>query len=270
MVGSEGTLGIFTRIILKLTPLRRSSVDLLCLFKSTQDAIRAVPRLMTESGITPAALEFMDRNAMQAACEYLNETLSYEKAGAMLLVSVDGHDVETVERDYDAIGELAMQAGAIEVYVADNYTTSERIWRIRRNIAEAFNAISRHQSNEDLVVPPTAIPELVAGLEKLADKYGVKVCAYGHAADGNVHARIVMDPSWELECWEAVLPKLLEELYELTVGLGGMLSGEHGIGHKRSKHLSRFLTEEHIEFFRRIKRIFDPNNILNPGKIIEL
>jgi len=267
MVGSEGTLGVFTKITLRLMPLQRASADLLCLYKTSEEAIRAVPRIMTESGVTPAAMEFMDRNAVRAACDYLNEKLDYREAGAMLLVSVDGTNMESVRNDYDRVGEVALKTGAIEVYVADNTTTSQRVWRIRRNVAEAFNAISRHQSNEDLVVPPARIPELVAGLVELGRKYGVVVCAYGHAADGNIHARIDMDPSWEMSRWKETLPRVLKELYDLTVSLGGMLTGEHGVGHKRSKHLGTFLSQEHIALLRTIKDALDPNHILNPGKI---
>ena len=270
LVGSEGTLGVFTKIILKLIPMPRASVDLLCLFRTAEEAINAVPVVITESGITPAAIEFIDRLAMQASCRYLNETLSCENAGAMLLISLDGPDVATVERDYDVIGEKVLACGAIEVYVADNYTTSERIWRIRRNIAEAFNVAPGFQCNEDLVVPMSEIPKLVMGLQRLAEKYDVRIPAYGHAGDGNIHARISMDGSKGPATWKETLPEILSELYELTVSLGGTLSGEHGIGHKRKKYLSIFVGPEHLELMRAIKRSFDPNHILNPGKIFDL
>ncbi|MBN2450746.1 MAG: FAD-binding oxidoreductase, partial [Lentisphaeria bacterium] len=131
MVGSEGILGVFTRIILKLLPLPRASVDLLCLFPTARSAIGAVPRIMTAGGIVPTAIEFMDRTSIQASCRYLNESIPYESSGAMLLITVDGSDAGQVEREYDAIGEQCLAAGAGEVYVADNRTTSERIWRVR-------------------------------------------------------------------------------------------------------------------------------------------
>jgi len=127
MVGSEGTLGVFTKIILKLLPAPKLNVDLLCLFATADEAIAAVPKIMTEAGITPTAIEFMDRAAVKAACEYLNETIPYEKAAAMLLITVDGSDDEQIVREYETIGELCLANGAFEVYVADNHTTSERI-----------------------------------------------------------------------------------------------------------------------------------------------
>ena len=270
MVGSEGTLGIFTRIILKLMPLPKASVDLLCLFETAEQAISAVPKIQTASGIVPTAIEFMDRNSVQAACEYLNETIPYQQAGAMLLITIDGSDTTQVEREYEAIGEWCLEAGAQEVYVADNFTTSERIWKVRRNIAEAYSLISHHQNNEDIVVPPAAIPELVGGISELADRYGVRAACFGHAGDGNIHARLVKDPDWTLEYWYEVAPKMQMELYELTAKLGGRLSGEHGIGHKRKDYMTTVVSETYLDMLRAVKRAMDPNNVLNPGKIFDV
>ena len=270
MVGSEGTLGVFTRITLKLMPLPKSSVDLLVLFASAEAAIAAVPRIMTESGLVPTAIEFMDRASAHAACSYLNETLPYEQCGAMLLITVDGAAAGQVEREYEAIGEMCQAAGAIEVYVADNATTSARVWKVRANIAEAYATISPQQANEDLVVPIAAIPQLVAGMEKLSAEYGMDIPAYGHAGDGNIHTRIVKNPDWPLEKWQETLPKVLQDLYDLTAGLGGRISGEHGIGHKRKKYMRTFVSEQYLDMCRAIKLAMDPNNILNPGKIFDL
>ena len=270
LTGSEGTLGIFTRIILRLSLAPKATVDLLCMFDSAAEAIAAVPRVMTDSGITPTAIEFMDRASIQFACEYLNETLPYEQAGAFLLITLDGPDPGQVEREYEMIGEQCLAAGATEVYVADNRTTSERIWSVRRNIAEAIALISSHQANEDLVVPPAAIADLVAGIEALAAKHGISIPAYGHAGDGNIHARLVKSPDWSVEQWEAALPGVLTEIYELTARLGGRLSGEHGIGHKRKQHMPIFVSNGYLDMLRAVKRALDPNNILNPGKIFDV
>jgi glycolate oxidase len=270
MVGSEGTLGIFTKIILKLIPEPKYSVDLLCLFPTVEQAIGSVPRLMAEGGSIPTAIEFIDRASMRAACEYLNETLPYEQAGAMLLLTVDGADEQQVTREYDAVGETCLANGASEVYVADNSTTSERIWRVRRNIAEAYGLVSPHQANDDLVVPIAAIPELVLGMEEIGRKYDIAVPAYGHAGDGNIHTRLVKNPAWSLETWEEVLPQALDELYALTARLGGRISGEHGIGHKRKDKMHMFVSPEYLDMLRAVKRALDPNLILNPGKIFDL
>ena len=270
LIGSEGTLGIFTRITLRLVPLPKASVDLLCLFKTTEAAISAVPKIQTTAGIIPTAIEFMDRTSVKASCEYLNESIPYQDAGAMLLITVDGPEEQQVEREYETIGEMCLQAGAVEVYVADNYTTSERIWRVRRNIAEAFKVVSPHQSLEDVVVPIAAIPEMVAGLERLSGTYDVQIPCYGHAGDGNLHATPVMNPDWTLDKWHQTLPRLLTDLYELTASLGGTISGEHGIGHKRKEYMSLVTDEAALELMRAVKRAWDPNNILNPGKMFDL
>jgi len=270
LVGSEGTLGVFTRITLKLIPLPKSSVDLLCLFETAESAIGAVPAIMTGGGVIPTAIEFMDRTSVQASCEYLNESLPYRGAGAMLLITVDGSDESQVEREYETIGEMCLSSGALEVYVADNSTTSERIWKVRRNIGEAFNVISRRQSNEDIVVPVAAIPRMVALLQDLAAKYGVRIPCFGHAGDGNLHARIVSDPDASNEEWRDLRTKLLEELYRLTASVGGTISGEHGIGHKRKAFMPLVMDEAALELMRAIKRAWDPNDILNPGKIFDL
>ncbi len=165
---------------------------------------------------------------------------------------------------------MCLAAGAIEVYVADNRTTSERLWKIRRTIAESFTAMSSTQGNEDLVVPMAAIPKLVAGMERLGAKYGVTVPAYGHAGDGNLHTRIVKNPDWTMDKWKQVFPHVIEELYQLTADLGGRISGEHGIGHKRKKFMPMFVSEGYLNMLRAIKKALDPNLILNPGKIFDV
>jgi len=225
---------------------------------------------MTIGAIVPTSIEFMDKISIKAACEYLNESIPYQKAGAMLLITVDGQDEKQVEQEYESIGELCFDSGAIEVYVADNTTTSERIWKVRRNIGEAYNAISNRQSGEDIVVPPAAIPAMVAKLQELSDKYNVTIPCFGHAGDGNLHARIVPQTKWSNEKWYKILPDILNELYHLTAELGGRISGEHGIGHKRKKYLPQVVSENYINILRAIKKAMDPNNILNPGKIFDL
>ncbi|MDD5728473.1 MAG: FAD-binding oxidoreductase, partial [Victivallales bacterium] len=227
LVGSEGTLGIFTKIILKLMPLPKAQADLLCLFATIEEAIGLVPRIITETGIIPTSIEFMDHDSVKTACDYLNETLPYENCGAMLLLTFDGSDMEQVERDYEIAGKFIEKNGVQEIYVADNPSTTERIWKIRRNIAEAYNIISSRQSGEDLVVPPARIPELLADLQEVIGKYDVMVPCFGHAGDGNIHARIVCPPTWSDEQWETALPEILAEVYAKTANRGGMISGEH-------------------------------------------
>jgi len=270
MVGSEGTLGIFTKIIIKLLPLPTQKVDLLVMFKDVTTAIGMVPAIMTLGRIIPTAVEFMDRLSFQTAYKYLNEHLPHEDAGAMLLIEIDGNSLEQLEKEYETIGQLCLDRGAIDVFVADNYTTQERVWSIRRNIAEAFKVYSPIQSLEDIVVPVASIPLLLPEITKIADKYGVLIPCYGHAGDGNLHATVVRKPEMALETWDRQLPEILRELYAQTVRFGGTISGEHGIGHKRKDFIGQVLEPTTIELMRRLKLAFDPLNILNPGKIFDI
>jgi glycolate oxidase len=267
MVGSEGTLGIFTKIILKLLPLPTSKVDLLVLFEDVRSAMAMVPEIMTNGRIIPTAIEFMDKLSVQTTCRYLQEELPYEQAGAMLLIEVDGNNEAQVEQEYETIGELCLEHGAIEVYVADNYTTQERVWAVRRNIAEAFKVYSPVQSLEDIVVPFGQIPDLIPELERLSEKYNVTIPCYGHAGDGNLHATVVKHPNTPMDEWGELEHAVLTEMYHAVVQLGGTISGEHGIGVKRREFLPLVMDETVIALQRRIKHVFDPNNVLNPGKI---
>lgn len=267
MVGSEGTLGIYTKIILKLLPLPTAKVDLLVLFEDVPSAIAMVPRIMTNGRIIPTAIEFMDKLSVQTTCRYLNEELPYEQAGAMLLIEVDGASEAQVEQEYETIGELCLEHGALEVYVADNHTTQERVWSVRRNIAEAFKVYSPVQSLEDIVVPFAQIPDLMPELDRISEKYDVIIPCYGHAGDGNLHATIVKHPHTPIDVWEQREPAVLRDLYRAVAKLGGTLSGEHGIGTKRRDFLPMMLDETVIALQRRIKAAFDPLDVLNPGKI---
>ncbi len=267
MVGSEGTLGIFTKITLKLLPLPKAAADLLVLFEDVPSAIAMVPEIMTNGRIIPTAIEFMDKLSVQTTCRYLREELPYEEAGAMLLIEVDGHRASQVEEDYEAIGEMCLEQGAIEVYVADNHTTRERVWAVRRNIAEAFKVHSPVQSLEDVVVPFARIPDLIPELERISDRYSVTIPCYGHAGDGNLHVTIVKSPETPMEGWEELEHAVLLELYDVVKHLGGTLSGEHGVGIKRRDFLPLVMDEKLIDIQRGIKAVFDPNCVLNPGKI---
>jgi len=268
--GSEGTLGIVTRATLKLLPLPKASVALLALFPDTASAIGAVPRIMTEGGVIPTAIEFMDQASARAACQYLNESLPWQDAGAMLLIEVDGSHEDTVVREYETVGEMCLKHGASEVFVADNATTRQRVWNVRKNIPEAFNLLTNIQSGEDIVVPPAQIPQMLQVFARVAERHGMVIPCFGHAGDGNLHARVMKGPQDTEAAWRAKLPDALKELYREAKALGGSISGEHGIGLKRKKYITLALSETELDFMRRIKQAVDPNNIMNPGKIFEV
>jgi glycolate oxidase len=267
LVGSEGTLGIFTEATLKLIPLPGVRVVLLIPFSDAPSAIGAVPQIMTQGRIIPTSVEFMDRLAIETTYQYLEDRPPHPNIGAMLLIEVDGPNEEQVEAIYDQIIDLCLELGALDVYVGNTPANERRMWRVRENIAEAFKAICPVQSLEDIVVPMTQIPDLIPALEALSKKYDVLIPCYGHAGDGNLHATVVKKPETSMDEWHEKLPAVLLDLYEAVFKLGGTISGEHGVGSKRATYLPLVMDETVIALQRRIKQAFDPNNILNPGKI---
>jgi glycolate oxidase len=265
IIGSEGTLGIVTKAIIKLIGLPKAKSDLLVLFKTAEDAIDVVPIILAQ-GTTPTSLEFMDQRSCQASCAYLNESLPVEGAEAMLLIEVDGNNAEQIEKDIVEIGKFCEEQKAMEVYVAEDKNNIERVWNVRRNIAEAFN-LSPYQSLEDVVVPVANIPDLIPVLEEMEKKYNMLIPCYGHAGDGNLHATLVKKPEQSVADWEKFEPVALMELYQACEKLGGKISGEHGIGIKRRDALAKVTDPVELELCRKIKLAWDPNNILNPGKV---
>jgi glycolate oxidase len=212
----------------------------------------------------------MDRLSLRASCEYLNEHLPCKQAGATLLIELDGSDQEVVERDAETVGELCLRTGAQEVYVADNATTRDRLWNVRKNVPEALGAMTHHQGREDIVVPPKDIPEAVAAAEGVGKRFGLITACFGHAGDGNIHIWLLKRPEDTVQRWRQRLARALAELYRETKALGGTLTGEHGIGCKRKKFIGLFLGKAELDLMRRIKRALDPRNIMNPGKVFDV
>ncbi len=268
VVGSEGTLGIVTTAIIRLIGLPKAKSDLLALFRTPAEAIACVPAIIAK-GTVPVGIEFMDKLSVQTSCRYLNESLPYEGCGAMLLIEMDGSEPAQVDLDAEKVGDLCVEMGALEVYMADNRTTQERVWSVRRNIAEAFKVYCPIQSLEDIVVPPASIPEVIPELDRIASKFGISIPCYGHAGDGNLHATLVKDPAMALEDWKRVEPLALEELYAAVAKLGGKISGEHGIGLKRKKYMAEFMSPVELGLIKAIKRAWDPEGIMNPGKLFD-
>ena len=269
VVGSEGTLGVVTKAIIKLIGYPTTKADLLVLFKTPKEAIDVVPVILSK-GLTPTSIEFMDQLSITTSCRYLNESLPYEDAGAMLLIELDGTNADQIELDLITIGQLCEQHRSLEVYVAEDRNNIERIWNVRRNIAEAFKVFSPTQSLEDIVVPIARIPDIIPELERLGRKYDLQIPCYGHAGDGNLHATLVKNPLMSTEIWKKNEVECLRELYRITSGLGGKITGEHGIGIKRKSSFQELIDPVELKLMRAIKSAWDPNNVMNPGKIFDL
>lgn len=264
IVGSEGTLAVITRIIFKLIPLPRLKKVLLVPFDSLEDAVAAVADIF-QRGITPSALEFMERAAVRAAEMQLGKSFPNGSAEAQLLIEVDGNYEESLVKDIEVIAEVVEQHHAVDVLLAEDRQKIEDVWALRRSMGEAVKKISTYKE-EDTVVPRAALPQLIRGVKEICGKYGITSICYGHAGDGNVHVNILKDKMDDAR-WEQHLDTAIREIFHLTVSLGGTISGEHGIGYSQKSYLPIALSPEELRLMKSIKRTFDPNNILNPGKI---
>jgi len=268
MVGSEGTLGIFTKIFIKVLPRPTVRQAILVLFEDPGTAIAVVPEVMTTGKLVPTSIEFMDGFTFNLTAKALKEPFPYEKIGAALLFEVDGTHLSVVEENAATIRRICRERGAIEEYPATTDQEIERFWRIRKRIPWDIMRYTPHQSVEDIVVPMASIPRALSSLKQIGEKYGVAIPVLGHAGDGNLHAIPLINPASSVEHWEEILPSLLKDIYVMAAGLGGTISGEHGIGHKRRDYMNLVMSEAHLDMMRNIKRALDPNNILNPGKIM--
>lgn len=264
IIGSEGTLAVITKIIFRLIPLPRVRKVLLVAFGSLEDAVASVASIF-QRGITPSALEFMERAAVRAAETQLGKKFPNGEAEAQLLIEVDGNYEEALVRDMEVIAEVVEQHHALDVLLAEDRRKIEDVWALRRCMGEAVKKISTYKE-EDTVVPRAALPQLIRGVKDICGKYGITSICYGHAGDGNVHVNILKDKMDDAE-WQKHLDTAIREIFHLTVSLGGTISGEHGIGYSQKAYLPIALSPADLQLMRDIKRTFDPNNILNPGKI---
>jgi glycolate oxidase len=265
LIGSEGTLAVVTQIILRLLPLPPHQVDLLVPFDDFQTAAGVVSAIVARR-IVPTTIEFMERDIVHACRHFLGKELPYADAAAQLLIQLDGNHKAALEENYHTVAELCLDAGALDVLVAPDRPTRDRLWEARRAIIDALNFASPVNHMEDVVVPRAEIPALLRGIHELADSLGVRILSFGHAGDGNVHVTALKD-NLDERTWAALVPRITESIYRLALSLGGTLTGEHGVGAIRRQYLPLALDEAQIEVMRRIRAAFDPHGILNPGKI---
>lgn len=267
IVGSEGTLGIITRAVLRLVPLPKETRLMLVPFRDERKACEAVAAVF-RAGITPSALEFMERDAIDWTLRYVQgvSVSIADDTKAHLLVEVDGNHADVLMRDCETILGVMEQHDCQEVLFAETAAEKEGLWKLRRRVGEAVKSNSVYKE-EDTVVPRHALPDLLAKVKEVGARYGFKSVCYGHAGDGNLHVNIIKgdlaDPVWQHD-----LPRAIREIFAFAVSIGGTLSGEHGIGLVQRPYMDIAFNPVQLDLMRRIKNSFDPQGIMNPGKVL--
>jgi glycolate oxidase len=265
MVGSEGTLGIITKIVFKLIPFPPQNLVMLVPFRKEEEACEAVSKIFM-AGIVPSALEFMEREAIEWADRYLGfNIIRPADELAHLLIELDGNDMDLLFKDAERVYEVLEKFDVGDILVADTEKQKAELWQLRRNVAHAVKSNSIYKE-EDTVVPRAELPKLLKGVKEIGARYNFKSVCYGHAGDGNLHVNIVKGDISD-EDWNNKLPEGIKEIFELCVSLGGTISGEHGIGLVQKPYINIALNEVQLRLMRGIKELFDPHGILNPGKI---
>lgn len=266
IVGSEGTLGIITKIVLRLIPATVHDLLLLVPFKSAMEACTAVNEIFL-AGITPSALEFMERDAIEWSMKFVQQQTIHleDDIQAHLLIEVDGNYLDQLYHDVEKINAVLQQFDTGDILFADTHEQKQMLWTLRRKVGEAVKSNSVYKE-EDTVVPRAELPKLLSVIKAIGAKYGFKSVCYGHAGDGNLHVNIVKSGMSD-EAWQHQLPLGIRELFTEVVALGGTISGEHGIGLVQKEYMDIAFDTAQLKLMKDIKNIFDPSGILNPGKI---
>ncbi len=263
LIASEGTLAVLTEITLRLIAKPKLTQTAMGVFPSVKAAMNAVYKTMA-SGVTPVAMEFLDNLSIRAVEEKFHKGLPIE-AGAILITDVDGNLEEDLQLQLQTIEEVFRQNGCSDFVIAKDEAEANDLWFARRNASQSITIYGSKKLNEDITVPRSKLPALLEEIDEVSKKYGVKIPCFGHTGDGNVHTNVMVDGNdpKQLEIGH----KAIEEIFRITVDLGGTLSGEHGIGLSKAPFMNIAFSDAEIDLFRRIKKAFDPNNILNPGKM---
>ena len=265
MIGSEGTLAIITELTLKLIPLPEETLSLLVPFDSLEKCFEAVPKIV-QSKTNPTAVEFMQRQVIEAAEEYLGLHFPDKSSDAYLLLTFDGDSREALDATYRKAAEICLEAGATDVYISDTEERQESIWKARGAFLEAIKTSTTEMDECDVVVPRTMLGSFMGFVESLEKEHSLRIRSFGHAGDGNLHIYLCKDglgtEEWEREC-----SCVMKDLYAKAGTMGGQISGEHGVGHAKRDYLEKSLGNKTLTLMRGIKKVFDPNNILNPGKV---
>ncbi len=267
MIGSEGTLGFITKAILKLLPLPKKAISLLIPFPTLKQAIDTVP-LIIQSKVIPTAIEFMQREVIIDAEEYLGKKFPDSQSDAYLLLKFDGNSTEEIEAAYDKVAKLCLEQGAIDVLISDTEEREESIWKARGAFLEAIKGSTTYMDEVDMVVPRNRVNEMVEYLHSLHTEVDIRIKTFGHAGDGNLHSYILRDDLSQEE-FERRMELAMEKIYQKAKELGGQVSGEHGIGFAKKPYLKESLDEANLALMAGIKKAFDPKNILNPHKVFQ-
>ncbi len=270
MIGSEGTLGIITEITLKLVPAPKEIISLIVPFEDLNACIGAVPKVLL-SGLNPQALEFMEKDIVRMSEKYLEkqvfpQVIDGVEAGAYLLVSFDGDSMEELEQISEQVSEILFEEGAIDILVADTPELKKNAWAARGSFLEAIQADTDELDECDVVVPISKIASYLEYVNSLEEKHGMRIRSFGHAGDGNLHIYVCRDNA-EQSVWEEKCKAAMDDMYEQAHKIGGLVSGEHGIGHAKQEYLAECVGPVEMELMKNIKKVFDPNLILNPGKV---
>lgn len=265
MIGSEGTLGIVTKLVLKLVPMPKKILSLLVPFKSLDDCIETVPKIIKSKAV-PTAVEFMQREVIEAAEEFLGKKFPDKSADAYLLLTFDGNSREEIEKIYDSVARICLESGAVDVFISDTEERQESIWSARGAFLEAIKSSTPEMDECDVVVPRNKIAVFVKFVNELEKKYEIRIRSFGHAGDGNLHIYVCKD-DLQNEVWNDKLEKVMKEMYDKAMELDGQVSGEHGVGHAKIPYLKDSVGGTCMQLMKSIKQGFDPRNILNPGKV---
>ncbi|MCB8816168.1 FAD-binding oxidoreductase [Desulfosporosinus shakirovi] len=265
--GSEGTLGIVTKVILKLIPLPKKAISLLLPFPDLDSAISTVPKIIKSKSI-PTAIEFMQREVILAAEEFLGKKFPDNTSDAYLLLTFDGNSIEELEKDYEKVANICLEEGALDAFIIDTDERKEAVWSARGAFLEAVKATTTDMDECDVVVPRNKVAEFIKYTDLLQEKFNVRIRSFGHAGDGNLHVYVLKDALTDAE-WKEKLDEVFAAMYKKSRELEGLVSGEHGIGYAKKGYMFEQYEPEYVELMRNIKLAFDPKNILNPGKVCE-
>jgi glycolate oxidase len=267
IVGSEGTLAVITKAILKLLPLPKKTISLLIPFPNLDMAIGTVPKIIKSKSI-PTAIEFMQREVILAAEEFLDKKFPDNSSDAYLLLTFDGNNTEEIERNYENVAELCLKEGALDVLISDTDERKVAIWSARGAFLEAVKSSTTDMDECDVCVPRNNVANFIRYTHELQKKFDVRIRSFGHAGDGNLHVYVLKDAMTD-EQWKIKLSEVFEAMYKRARELDGVVSGEHGIGYAKRPYLFEQYNNEYIGLMKNIKLAFDSKNILNPGKVCQ-